>query len=113
MLSDESHYFLVGLRHSLGRRGQGAVAVRVAIEVRRGAVGAGLRHGGGRWRRQPAGPLARRPMPGALVARVSGGQAGGASAPRCPERRAHCRARRIGLRWRSRLPDAATATPTL
>lgn len=116
MLPDEAHNLLVGLRHAqAGRcrgRGRGQVTVvrgPVAVDMlrRRAAVGARLVHGCGLGgRRQPAGPLARRPMPCALVPRVTGGQAGplaAACAPRSSERRDHERARRIGL-------DAATAT---
>lgn len=69
MLSDEAHNLLVCLAHAEPRR-QVSVAGGVTVEV--SAVGAGLVHG--RLRRQPARPLARRPL--ALVPGVTGGQAG-------------------------------------
>lgn len=104
VLADEAYDLLVGVRHN--RRGReldanavarGPVAVDVRVRRRR-PVGARLVHGGGR--RQSAGPLARRPVPCALVPRVTGGQTGpraATSAPRSPERRDHKRSRRIGL----------------
>lgn len=106
MLAYQAHDLLVRLTHPQARRLQVAITCRtVAVDMvrrrRRSAVGAGLVHvcgpGG---RRQPAGPLARRPVPSALVARVSGGQAGPlrcTHSPRSSERRDHERARRIGL----------------
>lgn len=103
MLPYEAHDLLVSLGHAQARRRQVAIARRVTVNVWR-AVGARLVHvcgpGGPGWRRQPAGPLARRPMPSALVARISGGQAGPlccAREPRSSERRDHERTRRIGL----------------
>lgn len=83
MLADEAHDLLVGLAQQA--RGRFAVARRVPVEVR--AVGARLLHGGAG--RQPAGPLARRPV--ALVAGVTGGQAACASS-----RAARHEPRRIG-----------------
>lgn len=79
MLPNESDYLLVGLPHAEAG-GQVAVA-GVTVEVR--PVGRRLVHG--RLRRQPARPLARRPL--ALVPRVTGGQAGPLRCPRHQPRR--------------------------
>lgn len=112
MLPDETHNLLVCLSELLllggRRRGQlqvavarGPIAVHVVLRRRSAAVGARLVHAwrlGGR--RQPARPLARRPVPCALLPLVTGGQAGplaATSAPRSPERRYHELVRRIGL----------------
>lgn len=98
VLSYEAHDLLVRLGHAQAG-GQLAVARRVAVEVqRRRAVGLRrLVHGGCGGlrlrRRQPAGAFARRPMACALVARVSGGQAGPRGSPSAPRAQ---RARRIG-----------------
>ncbi|CAH2107916.1 unnamed protein product [Euphydryas editha] len=89
MLSDQADNLLVSLAHAKARR---QIAIPSGFTVEVSAVGARLMHG--RLRRQPARPLARRPL--ALVPGVTGGQAGPLRCACSPRSSCHD-PRRIGL----------------